>query len=83
MKESLFGKAHKALATKILAGIGGLLAAFLSFTLSIYQGRAASEIPRVAPGEVIDAGRWNVTVLDMRNCPTGNAENRNGSLVCR
>ena len=62
MKESLFGKAHKALATKILAGIGGLLAAFLSFTLSIYQGRAASENPRVAPGEVIDAGRWNVTV---------------------
>jgi hypothetical protein len=28
-------------------------------------------------------GRWNATVLDMRNCPTGNAENRNGSLVCR
>lgn len=62
MKESLFGKAHKALATKILAGIGGLLAAFLSFTLSIYQGRAAGEIPRIPPGEVIDAGRWNVTV---------------------
>jgi hypothetical protein len=28
-------------------------------------------------------GRWNATILDMRNCPTGNAENRNGSLVCR
>ena len=28
-------------------------------------------------------GRWNATVLDMRNCPSGNAENRNGSLVCR
>jgi hypothetical protein len=28
-------------------------------------------------------GRWNSTILDMRNCPTGNAENRNGSLVCR
>lgn len=28
-------------------------------------------------------GRWNTTVLDMRNCPSGNAENRNGSLVCR
>lgn len=28
-------------------------------------------------------GRWNTTVLDMRNCPTGQAENRNGSLVCR
>jgi hypothetical protein len=28
-------------------------------------------------------GRWNTTVLDMRNCPAGVAENRNGSLVCR
>jgi len=28
-------------------------------------------------------GRWNSTVLDMRNCPSGNAENRNGSLICR
>jgi hypothetical protein len=28
-------------------------------------------------------GRWNTTVLDMRNCPSGQAENRNGSLVCR
>jgi hypothetical protein len=28
-------------------------------------------------------GRWNTTVLDMRNCPAGTAENRNGSLVCR
>lgn len=28
-------------------------------------------------------GRWNTTVLDMRNCPSGNAENRNGSLICR
>jgi hypothetical protein len=28
-------------------------------------------------------GRWNATILDMRNCPTGQAENRNGSLVCR
>ena len=29
------------------------------------------------------SGRWNTTVLDMRNCPSGNAENRNGSLICR
>lgn len=28
-------------------------------------------------------GRWNATMLDMRNCPTGVADNRNGSLVCR
>jgi hypothetical protein len=28
-------------------------------------------------------GRMNQTVLDMRNCPSNNAENRNGSLVCR
>lgn len=62
MKDSLVGKANRVLVTKILAGIGGLLAAFLSFTLSIYQGRAASEVPKVAPGKVVEAGRWNVTV---------------------
>jgi hypothetical protein len=28
-------------------------------------------------------GRWNATILDMRNCSTGQAENRNGSLVCQ
>jgi len=28
-------------------------------------------------------GRMNSTVLDMRNCPSNQAENRNGSLVCR
>jgi hypothetical protein len=28
-------------------------------------------------------GRWNSTILDMRNCPSNIAENRNGSLVCR
>jgi hypothetical protein len=28
-------------------------------------------------------GRWNATMLDMRNCPSNVAENRNGSLVCR
>ena len=28
-------------------------------------------------------GRMNATVLDMRNCPSNQAENRNGSLVCR
>lgn len=66
MKESLVGKANRVLATKILAGIGGLLAAFLSFTLSIYQGRAASEIPKVPRGKVIEAGRWNVTVMGAR-----------------
>lgn len=62
MKESLFGKANRAFTTKILAGIGGLLAAFLSFTWSIYQSRASGEVPRIDAGTVIDAGRWNVTV---------------------
>lgn len=61
MKESLFGKANRAFTTKILAGIGGLLAAALSFTYSIYQNRASGEVPRVEPGKVVDAGRWNVT----------------------
>lgn len=61
MKESLFGKANRAFTTKILAGIGGLLAAALSFTYSIYQGQVAGEVPKADPGKVVDAGRWNVT----------------------
>lgn len=69
MKESLFGKANRAFTTKILAGIGGLLAAFLSFTLSIYNSRTAGEVPRVDPGNVIDAGRWNVTVTSASIVP--------------
>lgn len=69
MKESLFGKANRALTTKILAGIGGLLAAFLSFALSIYQSRTAGEVPRVDPGKLIDAGRWNVTVTSASVAP--------------
>jgi len=69
MKESLFGKANRALTTKILAGIGGLLAAILSFTLSIYNSRTADEVPRVDPGKVIDAGRWNVTVTSASIAP--------------
>jgi hypothetical protein len=28
-------------------------------------------------------GCWNSTILDMRNRPTGQPENRNGPLVCR
>jgi hypothetical protein len=61
MSESLLGKANRAVATKILAGIGGLLAACLSFAWSIYQNRTEGEVPKVAVGKVIDAGRWNVT----------------------
>lgn len=74
MKESWFGRANRALATKLLAGIGGLMAAFLSFALSIYQSRTAGEVPRLDPGKVVDAGRWNVTVTSAnlaREMPDG------------
>ncbi len=65
MKESLFGRANRAFTTKLLAGVGGLLAAFLSFALSIYQSRTAGEVPRVDPGAVVDAGRWKVAVTSV------------------
>ncbi len=74
MRESWFGRANRALATKVLAGIGGLMAAFLSFALSIYQSRTAGEVPRLDPGKVVDAGRWNVTVTSAnlaREMPDG------------
>jgi hypothetical protein len=52
-----------------------------SWAQSCRGGRMQGDVFRTECRD--ESGRWNVTVLDMRNCPTGQAENRNGSLVCR
>lgn len=62
MTPSVVGKANKAIIGRVVAGIGGLLAATLSFGISIYQAGHKQEIPAVSPGTVVNAGRWNVTV---------------------
>lgn len=60
---------------------GGAGAPFGSWAQSCRGGQMQGQVFRTECRD--ESGRWNVTVLDMRNCPTGNAENRNGSLVCR
>jgi hypothetical protein len=61
MKRFSIRKANKRIATRIAAGIGGLLAATISLGVSIYETRNAGDVPQVVAGTVIDAGRWNVT----------------------
>ncbi|TWB12078.1 hypothetical protein FBZ99_107126 [Rhizobium sp. ERR 1071] len=62
MNQSAISKANKALHTRIIAGIGGLLAGALSLGYSIYQTREEAEVAQVAPGKPVDAGQWMVTL---------------------
>jgi hypothetical protein len=52
----------KAWLTKILAGLGGLLAAAISLGYSVYEQREANVVPQVEAGRSVEAGRWNVSI---------------------
>jgi hypothetical protein len=74
MKSSVVGKANKAIIGRVVAGIGGLLAATLSLGISVYQAGHKEEVATVAPGTQVNAGRWNVTVTSSAvstQSPTG------------
>lgn len=62
MTPSAVSKANKALYTRIIAGIGGLLAGALSLGFSIYETRTGTEVAQVAPGKPVNAGQWLVTL---------------------
>ncbi len=62
MKQSVVKETNKALYTRIVAGIGGLLAGALSLGLSIYETRTGTEVVQVAPGKPVNAGQWLVTL---------------------
>jgi hypothetical protein len=63
------------------SGFGGGAVPSGSWAQSCRGGRMRGEVFQAECRDNQD--RWNATILDMRNCPTGQAENRNGSLVCR
>ncbi|NLS18580.1 hypothetical protein HGP16_18650 [Rhizobium sp. P40RR-XXII] len=62
MKQSIIKRTNKALQTRIVAGIGGVLAGVLSLGLSIYETRTGTEVSHVAAGASIDSGQWKVTL---------------------
>ncbi|MBB5577250.1 MULTISPECIES: hypothetical protein [Rhizobium] len=66
MKQSVIKKTNKALRTRIVAGIGGLLAGALSLGLSIYETRTDPEVKRVTAGAAVDSGQWKVTLNSAR-----------------
>jgi hypothetical protein len=55
-------KTSKAWLTRVLAGIGGLLAAAISLGYSLYEQREAGVVPKVEAGRPVEAGRWNVSI---------------------
>lgn len=62
MLKPISRKTNKAMLTKLLAGIGGLLAAAISLGYSLYEKRQAEIIPQVAIATPVDAGRWKVSL---------------------
>lgn len=62
MKSAMIGKARRAIVGRVAAGVGGLLAAAISLSISIYEAGHEDEVATIAPGTTVNAGRWNVTV---------------------
>ena len=58
----------------LTAGIGGAVAAAISFAMTVYEAANPDVIPIVAVGEPVDTGRWTVTFREARTGaapPTG------------
>ena len=58
----------------LTAGIGGAVAAAISFAMTVYEAANPDVIPTVAVGEPVDTGRWTVTFREARTGaapPTG------------
>jgi hypothetical protein len=50
----------------LAAGIGGTLAAAMSFAMTVYEAANPNVIPNVEAGSPIDTGRWIVTIREAR-----------------
>jgi hypothetical protein len=55
-------KAGKAWLTRLLAGIGGLVAASISLGYSLYEQRQSGIVPQVEAAIPVEAGRWKVSI---------------------
>lgn len=58
----------------LVAGAGGMTAAAVSFAMSVYDAAHPPQVEKAAIGEVIDTGRWHLTILGARTgmvSPTG------------
>ena len=48
----------------IITGVGGALATAVSFGMAVYEAAHPKAVPVISAGELIDTGRWIVTVRD-------------------
>ncbi|WP_439499839.1 hypothetical protein [Bosea sp. (in: a-proteobacteria)] len=54
---------RRTLFTRLMAGIGGLLALGLTTMQTILGAMPSDSLPAITPGESVDSGRWRVAVL--------------------
>lgn len=50
----------------LIAGLGGLAASAISFSMTLYEAAHPPKVPVVQAGQQIDTGRWFVTLLTAR-----------------
>jgi hypothetical protein len=55
-------KTSKSFYARLIAGLGGFLAAAVSLGLSLYDARTSGEINRIPVDTPVVTGRWNVTL---------------------
>ena len=68
----------------LVAGLGGLVASVISFSMALYKAAHPPEVPTVAAGQRIDTGRWFVTLRSAHVGtvpPTGIAPSQPQQLV--
>lgn len=62
LKRPAIRKTSKAWFTRLLAGVGGILAAAISLGYSLYEQREAEIVPTVEVATPVEAGRWKVSI---------------------
>ncbi|TIX39360.1 MAG: hypothetical protein E5V19_06170, partial [Mesorhizobium sp.] len=50
----------------LIAGLGGLAASAISFSMTLYEAAHPPKVPVVQAGQQIDTGRWFVTLRTAR-----------------
>jgi hypothetical protein len=68
----------------LVAGLGGLVASVISFSMALYEAAHPPDVPIVPVGQRIDTGRWFVTLRSAHVGtvpPTGIAPSRPQQLV--
>jgi len=68
VSESRLGQLRRRTMTRVVAGLGGTVAALVALGAAILAG-GPEPVPAAAPGQSIDSGRWQLSVAGARYVP--------------